>query len=67
MIRKKDLFSREGVRTYTTVIHFLEIFKTQVNKPIGSYQIQHLKIPLVFDISVDSMETNVNVTTRFDR
>ncbi len=23
--------------------HFLEIFKTQVNEPIGSYQIQHLK------------------------
>ncbi len=22
---------------------FLEIFETQVNKPIGSYQIQHLK------------------------
>ncbi len=23
--------------------HFLEIFETQVNEPIGSYQIQHLK------------------------
>ena len=24
--------------------HFLEIFKTQVNEPIGSYQIQHLNL-----------------------
>ncbi len=34
--------------------HFLEIFKNQVNEPIGSYQIQHLKELLESESELES-------------
>ncbi len=42
-------------RTCTIVIHtiFLEIFKTQVNEPIRSYQIQHLNNALFWKWPLD--------------
>ncbi len=35
--------------------HFLEIFKTQVNEPIGSYQIQYLKRSKTFDFILNTL------------
>ena len=36
---------------YCHAHHFLEIYGTQVNEPIGSYQIQHLNNTLI-DVSL---------------
>ncbi len=38
-----ELYASLDSRYHCHPHHFLEIFKTQVNEPIGSYQIQHLK------------------------